>query len=69
MITIRTTVTLIATTSVVIRAESFTPMTRMAVSTSTSAAARMSKPNPSAPSRPLSASGMCQPALSISERT
>lgn len=53
MITISTTVTLMATTTVVTRAESFTPMTRIAVSTSTSAAARMSKPNPEDPSRPL----------------
>lgn len=67
MMTTRTTATLMATMTVVTRAESFMPTTRMAVRTSTSAAARMSKPNPEAPSRPLSAAGRCQPALSSRE--
>ncbi|CAM5732467.1 hypothetical protein SMICM304S_03711 [Streptomyces microflavus] len=69
MITMRTTATLIATTTEVTRAESFMPMTRMTVSTSTRAKARMSKPNPSATSGPDSASGIVQLTLSISERT
>ncbi len=68
MITMRTTVTLMATTTEVTRADSFMPRTRMPVSTSTRTAARMSKPNPSAPSRPPSDAGNCQPALSSSER-
>lgn len=66
-ITVRTTVTLMATTTAVTRAESFVPRTRMTVSTRTRAAARTSKPNPFAPSLPLSASGRCQPALSSRE--
>lgn len=69
MITIRTTATLMATTTVVTRAESFMPRTRIAVRTSTRTKARMSKPNPVATSGPESTSGMCQPTLSISERT
>ncbi len=68
MITMRTTPTLIATTTEVTRADSFMPMTRMTVSTSTRAKARMSKPNPSATSVPDSTSGSFQPALSSSER-
>ncbi|CAM5488894.1 hypothetical protein SCYAM73S_03467 [Streptomyces cyaneofuscatus] len=69
MITMRTTATLMATTTEVTRADSFMPTTRMAVSTSTRAKARMSKPNPSATSGPESTSGIVQSTLSISERT
>lgn len=69
MITMRTTATLIATTTEVTRADSFMPMTRMTVSTSTRAKARMSKPKPSATSVPESTSGIVQSTLSISERT
>src|SRR5690606_27768376 len=53
--------------SEVTRADSFMPRTRMPVSTSTRAAARMSNPKTSEPSRLPSAAGISQPALSMSD--
>ncbi len=67
MMTTRTTVTLMATTTVVTRADSFMPRTRMPVRTSTRTAARMSKPKTSEPSRLPRAAGISQPALSMSD--
>lgn len=69
MITMPTTASLMATTTVVTRADSFIPRTRITVRTSTRANARMSKPKPLATSGPDSASGIVQPMLSRSERT
>ncbi len=69
MITVSTTVTLMATTIEVIRADSFIPRTRMPVRTITRAKARMSKPNSPAPSLLPSAAGISQPALSMSDWT
>ncbi len=61
MMTSITTVTLMATTIAVIRAESFVPMTRTAVSTRISRKASRSKDPPA--SGPESAAGMSQPRL------